>query len=337
MRRRLRGLLGGAPSPPPAAGDHPGEPATRLKGSQARLLARMRADNANADLPFAPTSYWTDVNRRFDEWLTGEGIKNVAQQAYNRYFSTPERRSPKWSEFATWMLYRAVRDKDAHGLLDRVSAEFAPKAAHRYGDHVVSWDVLISLDRIYALIELDARVLDQPVVVADIGAGWGRLGYVLKRVNPAATYVALDLPESLLVAGTYLPKLLPDVPVVGYEAHAAAERIQRAELLAEPALRFAGTHHLPRFEPGAFDVLANVASFQEMTHAQVTAYLGWADRTARRVYLQERWTRPSSLPEDIVAGWEAYAIPERWRRRFLRDVPFSPLFFEAGFDVAPEA
>jgi putative sugar O-methyltransferase len=183
------------------------------------------------------------------------------------------------------------------------------------------------------LAELEPRVLDGPVVVVDLGAGWGRIGHVLKRVNPQAAYVVLDLPESLLVSEARLTELLPGERVAGYDESRRTEWFTREALLAHGGLRFGGPQDLARFEDGAIDVFVNVASFQEMTREQVTAYLGLADRTARHVYLQERWTRASALPEEIIAGWDAYELPERWRRRYLRDVPFTNAFFEAGFDT----
>lgn len=70
-----------------------------------------------------------------------------------------------------------------------------------------------------------------------------------------------------------------------------------------------------------------------MTRAQVAAYLAHADRVARHVYMQERWVRPPSLSDTIIGGWDEYDIPARWQRRYLREIEFSDVFFEAGFDT----
>jgi len=176
-------------------------------------------------------------------------------------------------------------------------------------------------------------VLDEPVVVADLGSGWGRIGHVLALANPQAVYCALDLPESLVIASAELPRRLPGRRVVGYDDTREVERFARAELLdGGGALRFHGPQDLARFEPGSIDVLLNVASFQEMTRAQVSAYLELVGGAARAVYLQERWRAPGIA--DAVGGWEEYDVPAGWTRRFLRDVAFSADFFEAGFLTA---
>ncbi|HXH34724.1 MAG TPA: putative sugar O-methyltransferase [Plantibacter sp.] len=305
-----------------------------LKDEQLSLLELMREDNNSAGEPFAPTEYWREINQSFDELFRDEGIRDVVRQGFNSLFSTPDRASGKYHLYAMHMLYRHVHAKDERGILDRVHAAGGPKLSKTFGEHAVSWDLLISVDTLYALGELEPGVFDQPVVVADLGAGWGRIGHVLKQVNPQAAYVALDLPESLLVAESYLPRLLPEVPVFGYAASRAVDRFKREDLLDGHGLNFLGPQHLERFEDGAIDLFVNVASFQEMTRAQVTGYLTHADRVARNVYIQARWQCPPSLPEATIRGWEEYDIPASWARRYQRNMHFSDIFFEAGFNTS---
>ena len=49
-------------------------------------------------------------------------------------------------------------------------------------------------------------IATKPLVVLDLGSGWGRMGYILKKLNPSICYIACDLPESLVVSSSYLPK-----------------------------------------------------------------------------------------------------------------------------------
>ena len=71
----------------------------------------------------------------------------------------------------------------------------------------LSLDLLFSIDDFYNLYEINPKIAHEPIVVAELGAGWGRLGYVLRKVNPRATYIVFDLPEVLLISQTYLPTL----------------------------------------------------------------------------------------------------------------------------------
>lgn len=164
------------------------------------------------------------------------------------------------------------------------------------------------------------------------------MGYVLKKVNPLATYVAIDLPEGLLISSTRLPRLLPGYQVVDYlSAHNMAV-IDRPRLAAG-SLWFLGSHHLPKVAPGTFDVLINLASFQEMTATQVSAYLNIVDaRTAGYVYLLEYWNEPALASKyGSIVGYGDYVFPRRWSQMSLRNSPFSPRYFETLFRVNPVA
>lgn len=306
------------------------ENAAVLHPDQRRVLDLMRADNGDAGEPFRATDYWIDLNVRFDEWFAKQGIADLERQPFNALFSAPPRGSGKYYTYAVTMLYRHLLARDEHGVLDRAHAHGSAKTVLQFGEHRVSWEHLLSINTLYSIAEVDPRVWAEPFVVADLGAGWGRIGHVLKLVNPHATYIDFDLPEALLVASAFLPPLLPDASIIGYE-EGRGEDLTRDLLLAEPAVRFCGTHDLDRVEPGAIDVLVNIASFQEMTRAQVQAYLDITDRVARAAVLEQRWKRPAGFEGRVIAGYEDYAFPQRWEACFLREALFSDEFFETGF------
>lgn len=332
----IRRLRGAEPESPRAASDPATKPAKAKKPlvrAQLELLERMRADNRAAPAPFRATDYWVHVNERFDEWFAEEGIRDLEKQGYNALFSSPDRRSGKYYTYAVELLYRQVRERDRHGLLDRVRAE-GSKSVVTLGEHQVSWDLLLSVSTLLSLGEIEPRVFDEPVVVADLGAGWGRIGHALAMVNPQASYLLFDLPEALLVASTFLPRMLPEgIEVFDYARTREVKRFTREILVGQPGVRFCATQDLERVDNGAIDLLANVASFQEMTRDQVNTYLSIVDRIAAGVVLEERWRSPRGLEGGVIAGYDEYAFPERWERRFLRSSVFSDAFFEAGFTV----
>jgi len=307
-----------------------------LTGEQQRLLAAMREDNLRTEQPFRASEYWQGLNRRFDAWFAEHSIADVEEQPYNRLFSGADPKSSKFFEYAVWMLYDRVRARDVDGVLERVqpTGKAGKRMTVELGGRPLSWDLLISVDTLLSLQEtVGGGLWTDPVVVADLGAGWGRIGHALLSINPRATYVAIDLPESLLVASEYLPRLLPGAPVIGYESARGPGRIAR-EHFSAGGLWFLGTHDLPRVADGGVDCLVNVASFQEMTREQVGAYLSVADRVAARaVYLQEIWdARRHHLDEQgAIAGIDEYAFPAHWKRVFLRNATFSEKVFEAGF------
>ena len=206
------------------------------------------------------------------------------------------------------------------------------------GPHRVSWDLLISLDTLYTLAELVPGVLDEPVVVADLGSGWGRVGHVLALANPRAVYCALDLPESLLIAAAELPRRLPGRTVAPYDGRARRPASPATSCWAACACASTARRTWPSSSPVRSTSCSNVASFQEMTRAQVTDYLQLAGRAARAVYLQERREAPrADEGVEVLGGWAEYDVPPAWRQAFLRESVFSADYFEAGFLTAHAA
>ena len=112
-------------------------------------------------------------------------------------------------------------------------------------------------------------------VAWEIGGGWGGFAYQFTRVFPDTTYVITDLPELFLFSATYLQTVVPGARtlIIGPSTPDDARRNWRDyDFVFVPNTRAAS---LPGFEP---HVLVNVASFQEMTGAQVTSYVDLAAR-----------------------------------------------------------
>lgn len=174
-----------------------------LSPNLAADLAIMRADNLAAPQPFRASPIWTSLARQFDIWLSFEGIKDVEYQKMNGFFASPLPDNPKLLRYACYMLYQSLKARDKYKVLATVnSTADKPDSGivFEFDGHMFSWDYLISVDSFYAICEVDPRIATDDIVVGDLGAGWGRIGHILKSVNPRLKYVVFDLPEVLLVS-----------------------------------------------------------------------------------------------------------------------------------------
>lgn len=318
-----------------------------LSPKQSELLAQMRADNRRAGPPFVTTEFWNDETARFEKLFQATGINDVENEYFNTRFSGLQPGDSKLYRWFLWMYYNAVKQRDTLDLLERIPVtlrqpEDDGPAVVRYksGEPVlmsrlermhgkpVSPDLLFSVDDFYNLCELDPRVATDEVVVADLGAGWGRLGYVLMQANPRARYVVLDIPETLLIASEHLPRLMKNCTVGDYAATRELANFDRYTLLGKQ-LWLLGCHDLPRFSAGSIDVMVNVASFQEMAADQANAYLTLFDHASLGgcVYLRNAWI-------GAMSGYRDLRIPEGWEPRFERDACATCDMYEAGFKVS---
>jgi putative sugar O-methyltransferase len=304
-------------------------------GDQIALLELMRRDNRLSDSPFTPTAFWSKLDRRFEDWFYWEGIGKVEEQGMNEFFSSPQPRDPKLLRYSCWLLYQHVKSCDRFDLLSKIPATVSKGSglSFEFEGNLISWDLLISIDTVYSIYEVRDNLLTEPVVILDLGAGWGRIGYVLKMANPQCTYVICDLPEALMVSSTYLPRLLPHETVYRYPQNGAAIELSRSELL-QPSIRFYGTHHLPTFQDKSIDVLINIGSFQEMTQRQVEEYFAVVDRKVKGTfYTLQLWESGTHKMHDVISGFSRYPFYPNWMRHYVRNAAWSDLYFEAAFAV----
>jgi putative sugar O-methyltransferase len=252
------------------------------------------------------------------------GTDNIEASVVNHWFSAQQPGHPKYYQYACWMLYQHLKQRDAHNIVDRVSPSSDSVAVDLDG-RLMSWDMLISIHAVLGMAEIDNRILTEPLSVLDLGAGWGRIGYVLKTLNPSLTYIACDIPVSLLVAESYLPTVLPDEPVHGY-MDSRWDSFDHDRLIKDGGIRFCGSHDLPRFEPGAIDMFVNVASFQEMTMEQVELYMNEIGRLSGALYHMQRLAGDELVREN-------YPYPPKWEKVFDRSIMHMPRYFEAGYLV----
>ena len=163
-------------------------------------------------------------------------------------------------------------------------------------------EVLTGLQRSGVLGDLRAVTArpDRRPVVWEIGAGWGGFAYQFTTLVSPCTYVITDFPELFLFSATYLRTVCPAAKTLIWDAalpEAVKASWRECDFVFVPHTR---THELPGFRP---DLLVNIASFQEMTAAQVDAYAGLAARSGcPRVYSLNREHSAHNAELSSVAG-----------------------------------
>ena len=102
--------------------------------------------------------------------------------------------------------------------------------------------------------------------VVEIGAGIGALGYHLKRIIPEITYLAVDIPESLVFSGIYLALTMPECQPTVHGPGAPPPREHGVSLTANFLFQDL-LAQLPRV-----DLAVNLISMGEMIAGQVDSY-----------------------------------------------------------------
>ena len=299
----------------------------------------MRADNARSGFPFQPTEFWQRETGVFERLFQITGINAVEDEYFNTRFSGTQPHDERLYEWFLCVFYRLLKSTDKLGILERMEATLAWRSPEivmgknkvKVGLPIlvdgrkVSADLLFTTYDIYQLVELVPGLLEKPYMVADLGAGWGRIGYMLLSLNPSLTYALFDIPDSLLVSSEYLPRLLPDCPTMGYLDSRQCGTLDRQTLGAR-RLWFLGTHDLPRVAARTFDLVINVQSFQEMRPDQVNRYLEMFAHCASGGHL---YHRNNTFGRECRA--EDYRYPQTWQRIFERPASYSDKVVDAGW------
>jgi hypothetical protein len=145
------------------------------------------------------------------------------------------------------------------------------------------------------------------------------MAYTFKQLAPNTCYVIMDLPQAFLFSAVYLMSALPDAKFAFHGDGPIEDLVALADFVFMP------NWALPALELPRLDLTINMVSFQEMTDAQVNAYVekAWGLGSS---YLYS-YNRDASLYNDEITS-----VAKLLQRHFwLHEIPIDP------DDPAPEA
>lgn len=113
-------------------------------------------------------------------------------------------------------------------------------------------------------------------VVADLGAGYGKLAFFTLRNTDSFCFVDFDLPETLCLAAYYLMKCWPNKKALLYGEGEYSQKIQE-----QYDLIFMPSYEIGKVGPDSIDLFMNKNSLGEMTKEAVINYVGHITRSTR--------------------------------------------------------
>lgn len=229
------------------------------------------------------------------------------------------------------MLYEFVEAGDKAGLLSMLEEpELGNPFSIRYRDRWISQDLCNSVHEFYAAGAGELS-LDQPCDVAELGAGYGRVGYVFLRALPHSTYTVIDIPPALNVAQEYLSRVFPAEHVFGFRRFARYEDVR--EEFEGARIRFLAAHQVELLPAKRFDLLLTISSLHEMSRPQIENYLAQIDRVCRGRFYTKQWRVSQASVNGLVIGEDEYPIPKSWNEVYRHRHLVQRKFFEALYDV----
>lgn len=229
------------------------------------------------------------------------------------------------------MLYDFVQAGDTAGLLRALEEPSVGNPfSIRYRARWTSQDLCNSVHEFHAAGGADLSA-DDSCDVAELGAGYGRVGFVFLKALPRATYTIIDIPPALNVAQEYLSRVFPDARVFRFRPFSRYEDVQ--EEFEGARIRFLASHQLELLPAKVFDRFITISSLHEMSRPQIENYLAQIDRVCRGRFYTKQWRVSQAAVNGHVIREDEYPIPPSWHEVYRHRHPVQQMFFEALYDV----
>jgi len=306
-------------------------PDSRIDAQWRARYERARQDIEKADPIFRPAKQWRVIGFMFRRMIRGFGLHDF-KSTFGRFLAAYEPYNRRYFEALHHVYWSALEKRDTLGLLGRLEEPDLGR-----GDVVMvhgrrtSMDLLQSIDEFYRMKEVMGWGANDAVTFAEIGAGYGRLAYVVLSALPNARYRIFDLPESLLLSQYYLTSLFPDDPVLLYPDSADAP--DAAKRAGTARITWGLPHQLRDVPPRSVDMVVNVYSFMEMSTPQVAAYFDAIERLdPKGLYIKQHKHEVNVLETSLLTS-ELYPVRPTWKLAYEGTSQLYEDVFEALYRI----
>ncbi len=224
------------------------------------------------------------------------------------------------------MLWEYTMQHDWSGIGSRAIEPTVGNPIELFRRHkLISQDLANSI-REYNAILSDARELaGAPKRVAELGAGYGRLGHVFLS-DGVTKYFIFDIPPALFVSQWYLSAAHPGKKVFHFRHIDRFSDI--AEELGQAEVSFFTPNQMELFPNGFFDVFASISTLPEMAVCQIDNYLRQAERLTKRYVYLKQWLDWENPADGHRVTRDSMKLGDQWVPVFDRQDAVQPLFFE---------
>lgn len=305
-------------------------------------------------------SFKHTVNQNYFNWLIVGPRQSQSRQLLRRWLARPDprpllarledgrdvqvrqddvrplrqRRARFWHGVFVALLWDFARRHGAAGRLDVLQEPFLGRPILvRHRGRLISQDLANSALELAAIEEALARRLAAGDRVVELGAGYGRLAWVILELTPGVRYVIVDIPPALAISQEYLGRLFPERRIFRFRHFDRYEKI--AEELETADIAFLTPNQLDLMPSLAADVFVTISTLPEMRSDQVATFIDQIGRHTDGVFYMKQWRDWANPIDGVTIGQGDYVLPASWRRLFERSHPVQTDFFEAAFEVVP--
>lgn len=309
------------------------------------LYLKMKTHNESFGGLYKEGKFWGKINETFQNKLKTSDLSDLKNSFINRRFAGPDPSNRQVYRALLNLYYREIEKIDRSGFLKKfhepvfggdLDQELYPfphgSLLYPFKEkRPMSLDFLQSTEEALTIVNHFQKQFKRlPEVVVELGSGYGRLGYVIRKMLPECTYVSIDLPEALVCCHYYLSNVLPG-EVMDYHKSSVQEIISRS-VLKQSKVWTLGTQQIEKIKEKSADVFVNIYSFAEMPKEVIMNYIRQADRITRGglIYIKQRKLENNKI-DGVQVQKDDYEVLAHWQKLIQKDTTLYPDFFEAIF------
>jgi hypothetical protein len=166
-------------------------------------------------------------------------------------------------------------------------------------------------------------------VIADLGAGYGKLAYFSLRDIKEFTFIDFDLPETLCLAAYYLMMVYPDKKALLYgEEDYSSDAHKKYDLIFMPS------YEIQKIGKSTVDIFINKNSLGEMTKEAAVNYISYISEAAKKYFFHmNHEIKPNvySNNERGLLGYE-YPVPNDQFKLLFRYPDMGHMLYQGFLD-----
>ena len=296
----------------------------------------MKQDSRTAPPLYQAGRFWEQINNDFADLIYAGALQNLRNQYLNRRFASLDPWCRQAYRSLLWLYYQRLKAVDTERFLDTACEPSEGGVADQELIHAgaMSIDFLQAVDETYRVLaawQMSGRS-GKPRLIIELGAGYGRLAYVFRRIVPDCSYVILDLPEALSCSASWLGRVLAE-EAVPYSESRLMTRFTREALLSRKLWTLAA-YQIEQIDRKSADAFINVHSLAEMPKAVIDNYFAKIDSLTSGVFYSKQRSVERNAADNFVVTLDSYPVRTSWHLLFLETSSLYENCFETAYAIA---